>query len=74
MPHGFDGPPSPADWVDRASKMRIGLTRVFQPAPAPHYSHTVLDRPEPPRREGQDGAAILERLGYGADEAQRILA
>lgn len=57
-----------------ARRAFVDLDGVFQPAPAPHYSHTVLDRPEPPRREGQDGAAILEALGYDASEAKRILA
>ena len=34
---------------------------------------TALDRPDPPRREGQDGEAILAELGYGADEIRAIL-
>jgi len=33
----------------------------------------VLERPDPPRREGQDGRAILEEFGYGADEIEQIL-
>jgi hypothetical protein len=49
------------------------LNGVYQPAPAPHYSVTVLDRPDPPRREGQDGEAILTELGYGTDEIAQIL-
>jgi alpha-methylacyl-CoA racemase len=56
-----------------ARRTFLDLDGVFQPAPAPHYSDTVLDRPDPPRREGQDGAAILEALGYGADDVKRIL-
>ena len=52
----------------------IDLDGVFQPAPAPHYSHSVNDRPDPPRREGQDGAAILAELGYDADDIRKILA
>jgi hypothetical protein len=28
----------------------------------------ALDRPEPPRREGEDGGTILESLGYSAAE------
>ncbi len=51
----------------------IDLDGVFQPAPAPRYSETLLDRPLPPRREGQDGAAILAELGYGDDEIEDIL-
>jgi alpha-methylacyl-CoA racemase len=57
-----------------ARRTFIDLDGVFQPAPAPRYSDTPLDRPDPPRREGQDGAAILEGLGYGADEIARIIA
>ena len=57
-----------------ARRTFIDLGGVFQPAPAPHYSESVLDRPDPPRREGQDGAAILEGLGYDEDAIDRILA
>jgi alpha-methylacyl-CoA racemase len=56
-----------------ARRTFLDLDGVFQPAPAPHYSDTILDRPDPPRREGQDGAAILEALAYGADDVKRIL-
>ena len=51
-----------------ARRTFIDLDGVFQPAPAPRYSETVLDRPDPPRREGQDGEAILAELGYSAEE------
>jgi alpha-methylacyl-CoA racemase len=51
----------------------VDLDGVFQPAPAPRYSATQPDRPDPPRREGQDGEAILTGLGYGADEMRGIL-
>ena len=57
-----------------ARRTFIDLDGVFQPAPAPHYSDTILDRPDPPRREGQDGPAILEQLGYDADQIGQILA
>jgi alpha-methylacyl-CoA racemase len=56
-----------------ARKAFMDLDGVFQPAPAPRYSETVLDRPDPPRREGQDSSAILEELGYGATEIEQIL-
>lgn len=56
-----------------ARRTFVDLDGVFQPAPAPRYSATVLERPDRPRREGQDGQAILEDLGYGADEIERIL-
>ena len=56
-----------------ARRTFIDLDGVFQPAPAPRYSETLLDRPLPPRREGADGAAILGELGYGAGEIADIL-
>ena len=56
-----------------ARRTFVDLEGVYQPAPAPHYSKTVLGRPEPPRREGQDGEAILAELGYGAEEIVEIL-
>ena len=56
-----------------ARRTFIDLDGVFQPAPSPRYSATPLDRPDPPRREGQDGPAILERLGYGPDEIDQLL-
>ena len=51
----------------------MDLDGVFQPAPAPRYSETTLERPDPPRREGEDGEAILAELGYGAAEIAQIL-
>ena len=56
-----------------ARRTFLDLEGVYQPAPAPHYSATKLDRPDPPRREGQDGQAILAELGYGATEIDAIL-
>jgi alpha-methylacyl-CoA racemase len=56
-----------------ARRTFVDLAGVFQPAPAPRYSDTQLDRPDPLRREGQDGEAILTGLGYGADEIREIL-
>lgn len=51
-----------------ARRTFIDLDGLFQPAPAPRYSATVLDRPEPPREEGADGAAILGELGFSHSE------
>ncbi len=56
-----------------ARRTFIDLDGVFQPAPAPRYSESLLDRPDPPRREGEDGAALLAEIGYGADDVDRIL-
>jgi alpha-methylacyl-CoA racemase len=57
-----------------ARRTFLDLDGVFQPAPAPRYSETLLDRPDPPRREGQDGAAVLTGLGYSPDEVARLRA
>ncbi len=56
-----------------ARRTFIDLDGVFQPAPTPHYSRTTTERPDPPRREGQDGAAILAELGYDADQIEALL-
>jgi crotonobetainyl-CoA:carnitine CoA-transferase CaiB-like acyl-CoA transferase len=32
----------------------------------------TLDRPDPPRAEGQDGEAILEEIGYSGEEIARM--
>jgi alpha-methylacyl-CoA racemase len=56
-----------------ARRAFVDLDGVFQPAPAPRYSETTLDRPDPPRKEGQDGAAILSEIGYGAAEIENLL-
>ncbi|MDP9424217.1 MAG: CoA transferase [Pseudomonadota bacterium] len=64
---------APAHPHNIARRTFLDLDGVYQPAPAPHYSETVLDRPDPPRREGQDGAAIMAELGYGADQIAEIL-
>ena len=55
-----------------ARRSFLDLDGVYQPAPAPRYSETMLERPDPPRREGQDGESILERLGYSPDEIARL--
>jgi alpha-methylacyl-CoA racemase len=56
-----------------ARRTFLDLNGVYQPAPAPHYSDTILDRPDPPRREGQDGETLLADLGYDADQIAEIL-
>jgi len=57
-----------------ARRAFLDLDGVYQPAPAPRYSATQLDRPDPPRREGQDGDAILADLGYPPDDIARLRA
>ena len=56
-----------------ARRAFVDLDGVFQPAPAPRYSETTLERPDPPRRDGQDGEAILIELGYDPSEINAIL-
>lgn len=55
-----------------ARRTFLDLDGVFQPAPAPRYSNTVLGRPDAPRRQGQDGEAILAELGYSAEEISEL--
>jgi alpha-methylacyl-CoA racemase len=57
-----------------ARRTFLDLDGVFQPAPAPRYSDTSLDRPDPPRREGQDGGSILSALGYSVEEINELRA
>lgn len=51
-----------------ARRTFLDLDGVYQPAPAPRYSETNLDRPDPPREEGQDGEMILSDLGFSSAE------
>jgi alpha-methylacyl-CoA racemase len=55
-----------------ARRTFLDVDGVFQPAPAPRYSAMTLDRPDPPRVEGQDGEAILEELGFSGEEIARM--
>jgi len=55
-----------------ARRTFVDLEGVFQPGPAPRYSETHLDRPDPPREEGQDGEMILSDLGYAPTEIEAL--
>ena len=57
---------------NRARGTFIELDGVIQPGPAPRYSGTSTDEPRPPRFPGADGDAILQELGYSADEISRL--
>ena len=51
-----------------ARRAFLDLDGVFQPAPAPRYSETVTNRPDPPREEGEDAEPILLELGYRREQ------
>jgi alpha-methylacyl-CoA racemase len=55
-----------------ARRAFLDLEGVFQPAPSPRYSGMQLDRPDPPRVEGEDGDAILGELGFSAAEVDAL--
>lgn len=55
-----------------ARRTFLDVDGVFQPAPAPRYSATQSDRPDPPRSEGEHGADILGELGYSATDIDRL--
>lgn len=67
----MDEAPSHPHNVDRATFGMVG--GVLQPMPAPRYPGEEPVAPTPPRREGEDGAAILTELGYGEAEVDTIL-
>ena len=45
---------------------------VIQPMPAPRYADEQRELPVGPRREGQDGPAILSELGYSATDIEEL--
>ena len=57
-----------------ARRAFLHLDGVFQPAPAPRYSQTVTDRPDPPRQEGEDAESILLELGYRREQILELRA
>ena len=52
--------------VARGTFVEVG--GVVQPAPAPRYVGEPHAAPVPPRAEGEDGAFVLQKFGYSADE------
>jgi alpha-methylacyl-CoA racemase len=57
---------------NRARGTFVEVDGVAQPAPAPRYSRTCADPPRAPRREGEDGGAILAELGFAAEETAAL--
>lgn len=64
---------APAHPHHRARATFIDVGGVRQPGPAPRYSLTPTDPPRPPRRGGEDGAAILADLGYDQQAIEELL-
>ncbi len=58
---------------NRARGTFIEVGGVRQPGPAPRYAGDEPPSPIPPRREGEDGAAILSDHGYDAHEIEELL-
>ena len=52
--------------VARGTFVEVG--GVVQPAAAPRYVGEPHAAPVPPRAEGEDGAFVLQKFGYSADE------
>jgi alpha-methylacyl-CoA racemase len=57
-----------------ARRTFLDLEGVFQPGPAPRYSGMHLDRPDPPRAEGEDSDAVLGELGFSSSDVQALRA
>lgn len=45
---------------------------VMQAAPAPRFSRTPPERPEPPRGKGADAGVVLSASGYSAEEIEAL--
>jgi alpha-methylacyl-CoA racemase len=50
----------------------IEIDGLAQPAPAPRFSKTVPDTPQPPRPPGADSRAILSEWGFTAEEIDAL--
>lgn len=57
---------------NRARGTFADIGGVMQPMPAPRFEEPS-EPPRPPRREGEDGAAILAALGYSPGEIDALL-
>ncbi|MEO5578073.1 MAG: CaiB/BaiF CoA-transferase family protein [Sphingomicrobium sp.] len=64
---------APAHPHNRSRGTFIEVGGVRQPGPAPRYSVTETEAPRPPRRDGEDGAAILAELGYDNHAIKELL-
>lgn len=66
----MDEAPAHPHNIARGTFAEIG--GVIQPMPAPRYGEPI-EPPDGPRREGEDGPAILAELGYSADDIEELL-
>lgn len=66
----MDEAPAHAHNMARGTFKAVG--GMVQPMPAPRYADPH-PQPEPPRQEGEDGAAILRDLGFDPGDIDRIL-
>ena len=64
---------APAHLHNRSRGTFIEVGGVRQPGPAPRYSVSRTEVPRAPRRDGEDGAAILAELGYHENEIRELL-
>jgi alpha-methylacyl-CoA racemase len=58
--------------ASRQTMIEVG--GVTQPAPAPRFSKTVLDRPSAPVAPGTDTREILRDAGFGGAEIETLIA
>jgi alpha-methylacyl-CoA racemase len=57
---------------NRARKTFIEIDGVLQPAPAPRFSRTAPQPPNPPPRPGQDTQEVLAEFGFSAEEIEAL--
>ncbi|MFK8053899.1 MAG: CaiB/BaiF CoA transferase family protein [Woeseiaceae bacterium] len=59
---------------NHARQTYLEIGGVTQPAPAPRFSRTQHEAVTPPRREGSDTRAVLNRFGLADDEISTLIA
>ena len=57
---------------NRAREAFVTIADHVQPAPAPRYSETRPETPEPAPMPGDDSEAVLKDIGLNADEIARL--
>ncbi|HKT71862.1 MAG TPA: CaiB/BaiF CoA-transferase family protein [Steroidobacteraceae bacterium] len=57
---------------NKARQTFIEVNGTMQAAPAPRFSRTTLDPPQPPRRPGEDTEAVLREIGLNAGEIAEL--